>query len=279
MKKKRLFILNKQGHLVDGILGSLVDRDFLRLERTATHEASVSQLWGLAQHPHPVIRRAVAQNLNVPLEIIKQLISDSNSEVICQALKHPHITLDLLNKSPEFHKASNWRLKLAIARDNRTSLDVLLQLAEDDSAFVRYAVSRNPNTPQDIAEQAGNPDHFQQLLQAAIAGNNLKQLERLSSSFAIKLRRAVAYNSNTPRRVMEVLVTDSSHQVRRELARNHKTPQHLLKALANDSYPCVRVSVVANPTTPRDIKIKLCEDTHRRVQRVAHRCTYFSPQW
>ncbi len=70
-------MLNKQGHLVDGILGSLVDRDFVRLERTATHEASVSQLWGLAQHPHHVIRRAVAQNLNAPLEIIKQLISDS----------------------------------------------------------------------------------------------------------------------------------------------------------------------------------------------------------
>ena len=221
--KKKLFIRNKHGHLVDRMFGSLVDVEFMRLERTATHEASVCQLWELAQHPHYVIRQAVAQNLNAPLEILKQLISDTNSEVVRQALKHPHVTLDLLNKSPEFHKADNWRLKLTIARDTRTSLDVLIQLAEDDSAFVRYAVSRNPNTPQDITEQAGDPNHFQQLLQAAIAGNNLKQLERLSTSYSVKLRKAVSYNPNTPRRVMEVLVTDGSHQVRRELARNHKT--------------------------------------------------------
>jgi hypothetical protein len=273
--KKKLFIRNKYGHLVDRALGSLVDMDFLKLERDATYETSVSRLWDLAQHPHYVIRQAVAQNLNAPLEILEQLISDSNSEVVRQALKHPYVTLDFLNKSPEFHKASNWRLRLSIARNKRTSLDVLLQLAEDDSAFVRYAVSHNPNTPHDIALQAGDPNHFQQLLQSGIAGNNLKQLERLSTSYAVKLRKAVAYNPNTPRRVMEVLVNDRSYQVRRELARNHETPQHLLEALANDRYPCVRVSVAANPTTPRDIKIKLCEDTHRRVQQVALRCIYF----
>jgi hypothetical protein len=277
--KKRLFTRNKQGHLIDRMLGSLVDIEFLRLERTATHEASVSQLWKLAQHPHHVIRRAVAQNLNAPLEILEELMSDSNSEVVRQALKHPHVTLDLLNKSSEFRKASNWRLRLMIARNAQTSLDVLLQLAEDDSAFVRYAVSRNPNTPHDIAAQAGDPNYFQQLLQTGISGNNLKQLERLSTSYAVKLRKAVAYNPNTPRRVMEVLVTDSSHQVRRELARNHKTPQHLLEVLANDRYPCVRVSIAANPTTPIDIKIKLCGDAHQRVQRVALRYTYFKSQW
>jgi hypothetical protein len=275
--KKRLFIRNKHGHLIDR-LGRLVDMEFLRLERTVTNETSVSQLWDLAQHPHYVIRRAVAQNLNAPLEILKILVSDSNCEVVRQVLKHPHVTLDLLNKSPEFHKASNWRLRLMIARNAQTSLDVLLQLAEDDSPFVRYAVSRNPNTTHDIAEQAGDPNHFQQLLYIGIAGKNLKQLERLSTSYAVKLRKAVAYNPNIPRRVMEVLVTDSSPQVRRELARNHKTPQHLLEVLANDLYPCVRISVAANPTTPRDIKIKLCEDTHRRVQRVALRCTYFRTQ-
>jgi hypothetical protein len=277
--KKRLFIRNKHGHLVDRMSGCLTDMEFLRLERTATHEASVSQLWELAQHHHYVIRQAVAQNLNTPLEILEQLISDSNSEVVRQALKHPHATLDLLNKSPEFHKAKNWRLRVMIARDARTSLDVLLQLAEDDSAFVRYAVSRNPHTPQDVAEQAGDSNYFQQLLQAGIAGNDLKQLERLSTSYSVKLRKAVAYNQNTPRRIMEILVTDSSYQVRRELARNHKTPQHLLETLANDRRSCVRISVAANPTTPRDIKIRLCEDTDRRVQQVALRYTYLRPQW
>ncbi|MCY6493808.1 hypothetical protein [Leptolyngbya sp. GGD] len=187
-------------------------------------------------------------------------------------------TLDLLNRSPEFIKANNWRLRVMIGRNSQTSVEVLLQLAEDDSAFVRYAVSRNPNTPQNTAVQAGNPDYFQQLLEEGAVGNNRKQLECLSASHSVKLRQAVASNPNTPRRVMEVLSIDYCPQVRRELARNQKTPERILEVLANDSSACVRVSIAANPKTPRNTKLKLCQDRNRRVQRVAIKYTY-SKKW
>lgn len=165
-----------------------------------------------------------------------------------------------------------------IARNSQTSVEVLLQLAEDDSAFVRYAVSRNSNTPQNIAVQAGNPDYFQQLLEEGAVGNNRKQLERLSAIHSVKLRQALASNPNTPRRVMEVLSIDYCPQVRRELARNQKTPERILEVLANDSSACVRVSIAANPKTPRNTKLKLCQVRNRRVQRVAIKYTY-SKQW
>lgn len=255
--------------------GKFVDLELHRARRAAINcETSISQLRELAQHHHFSVRLAVAHNPNVPLEILEQLVCDRHLEVSHQALKHPHTTLDLLNGNSEFNKAKNWRLRVMIARNLQTSLDVLLQLAEDDSAFVRYAVSRNPKTPHDIAVQACNPDYFQQLLQAGATGNNQRQLERLSASHSVKLRMAVANNPNTPRRVMEVLLVDCCYQVRRELARNQKAPESILKVLADDLWSCVRVSVAANPKTSREIKIKLCQDTHPRVQRVAFRCTY-----
>jgi hypothetical protein len=257
--------------------GESVDLDLYMLSRAAVNsDTPYSLLRELAKHCDARIRLAVAQNPSLSPDILEQLLSDSRLKVVHQALRHPHITLEDLNGSPEFKNAKNWRLRVMIARNLQTSVDILLQLAEDDSAFVRYAVSRNPNTPQEIAMQAGDPGHFQQLLQAGTDGSNRKQLERLGSSYSVKLRKAVANNPNTPRRVMDALLVDSCYQVRRELARNQKASEHMLGVLANDQYSCVRVSVVANSNTSREIKLKLCQDPDRRVQRVALKYTYSS---
>jgi hypothetical protein len=151
----------------------------------------------------------------------------------------------------------------------------LIHLAEDDSDFVRHAISRNPNTPQEIAGLAGDPSHFQQLLQIGANGNNQKQLERLSTSYSVKLRAAVAINPNLSWRVMEVLANDSSYKVRRILARNQNAPDRVLEILAGDRHRGVRVSVAANPNTSKDIRVRLCQDKEPRVQRVAVQYLYY----
>jgi hypothetical protein len=274
MSKKlylKMFFRNEYGEFVDR-------RELYSLTRIAVDPGTTpSRLKELSHHPNFIVRLSIAQNPNIALEILEQLTFDSHLQVAHQALRHPGIALDTLNRSPEFNKATNWRLRVMIARNLQTTLDVLVQLSEDDSAFVRYAVSRNPNTPQEVAAQAGDSSYFQQLICAGETSNNRKLLERLSYSHSIQLRKAVATNPNTPRRVMEVLLGDPSPQVRRELARNQNSPEYILKILSTDRYSCVRVSVAANATTPREIKLELCQDIDRRVQRVALKYTYTRP--
>jgi hypothetical protein len=264
------------GNRLDG----WIDLAIRELERNAINaETPVLQLWELAQHSEYTLRQAVAQNPHVPLEILEQLVEDPIDHVVRQVLKNPRTSLKILLQSKEFNQANKWRLRFVVAESLKTSVDVLSHLAEDDSEFVRYAISRNPNTPKEIAAQAGDPNYFQQLLQIGATGNNQKQLENLSTSYSTKIRKAVAINPNTPRRVMEVFTQDRSYQVRRILARNKNAPDTVLETLASDRYSCVRVSVAANPKTPRTIRVELCQDRDSRVQRVAVQYWYYPKTW
>ncbi|MCY6493096.1 hypothetical protein, partial [Leptolyngbya sp. GGD] len=73
--------------------GESVDLELHRLRRVAINpETPTSRLRELSQHPDLSVRLAVAQNPNLPLEILKQLVFDSQVEVVHQALQHPHAT-------------------------------------------------------------------------------------------------------------------------------------------------------------------------------------------
>ena len=79
-------------------------------------------------------------------------------------------------------------MKLKLARNKRTSKEILTTLSTDKNMYVRWNVADNPNTPEEV-------------------------LTILSTDEDNSVRYNVANNSNTPTEVLTILSTDEDWYV------------------------------------------------------------------
>lgn len=165
------------------------------------------------------------------------------------------------------------KARLAIAKNDRTSPDLLAQLAVDKDAEIRQAVASNPNTPQDILLKLGK-----EFPEALVANPifNILLLENPESQF---YRLSLARSSTTSVEILENLAQLPDEEILCAIALNPNTPVAILKQLVQNppqiydyedpdgtEFERLFACVAKNPNTPESILIQLAERAGSNVK-------------
>ncbi|MEM9927128.1 MAG: hypothetical protein AAF915_25855, partial [Cyanobacteria bacterium P01_D01_bin.50] len=183
------------------------------------------------------VRAAIAQNPNVPIELLKNLIKDDEYEIYLAAAKNPNTPIEILQQLAQ-HNSSD--IRIAVVQNPNTTLELLGILAKDNDTSIRAAVSINPKLSQnsDVPETSQNlieDDNCEINLQAAKNPNTpidvLQQQDKHNSS---DIRIAVAQNPNTTIESMEILAKDNDPSIRAAVLINPKLPLYLFEQLYSE---------------------------------------------
>ncbi|MDZ8064416.1 MAG: hypothetical protein RMY64_02080 [Nostoc sp. DedQUE08] len=287
----------------------LDDNDFALASAVDT---SVVVLEELSLHPQPEVREAVAKNPNTPTEVLLKLGKEFPDAITA----NPIFNL-LLLENPESHfvrlslarstttsesaiaqlsKIEDEEILLAVARNPKTSLEILEELVEnpplfcddenaDESDFDELftAIVQNPNTSESLLLQLAEDGSWN--IKIAIAENPKTPLSLLNT-FAdwrnFSMHKAIARNPQAPSVILEKLAGENEKEIR-DLVKNHPnvsetaiaiinfiegkpgTSIDLLERLASDRRASVRLLVASHPSTPAKILEKLAQDTDEDV--------------
>ena len=91
-------------------------------------------------------------------------------------------------------------------------------------------------------------------------------LEFLAQNGQYGVRKAVAANPNTPKKILLSLLNDISG-IRHAVASNPNAPVEALYKLAKDSVAQVRKSALVHPNAPRDIKVNFVPKQNDKIVR------------
>jgi hypothetical protein len=235
----------------------------------------VGVLSQLAGDEDEFIIRDVAANLNTPVEVLKQLVgntdkSGKDENVRKEIAGNPNTPAEILK---ELAKDGWSRIRSSVAGNPNTSrelsLELFKQLAGDEDKSIRSREATNPNIPVEMLKQLAR-DRDEDVRKEAASNPNMpaelrielfKQLAK--KDFA---RKGIAGNPNTPAEILKELAKDGWSRIREEVARNPNTPTEVLKELAEtvllDSSLAIRdmhSSVASNPNTPRELMKQLAE--------------------
>ena len=139
---------------------------------------------------------------------------------------------------------SDYDVRVSVAENPNTPVDVLMELAKDSYCDVRRYAARNPNTPADVlTELAKDSDCDVRYFAAGNPSTPVDVLMELAKDSYWCVRRYAAGNPNTPADVLTELAKDSDYIVRRNAARNPNMPGYEaeeLQFMVKDTYVSVQ---------------------------------------
>ena len=157
---------------------------------------------------------------------------------------------ELLSNFAEFIPDFMWKnklIKIDIAKNCKTSVTRLENLAKDKNDKIRSCIARNNNTPIALLKKLAQDSSYSVRLDLIdnyhITPDILKQL---ASDPDGEVRCHVASHSTTPLEILEKLALDKFNEVRQNIARNSNTPIHILEKLAQDDDEVVRYCATKN---------------------------------
>lgn len=158
-------------------LGELFsDPNLLFQAATAPLERGESFFHSLMQHSDVLVRRAVAQNPNLTVDMLEPLLFDSDEQVLELLKRHPCSSalaeyrqnveqlviqakdeLALPRALEALSHTVAWTVRAAVAANPSTPSRVLLRLLEDKHEGVRLAALASPNVPAELREKCLAP--------------------------------------------------------------------------------------------------------------------------
>ncbi|VEP13171.1 hypothetical protein H1P_1870015 [Hyella patelloides LEGE 07179] len=262
--------------------------DFINLDRNLPYsDQNISQgiLDELSQYAPDSIGDSIFQYPNRGLTAF-----DEVKDKIPQAIvDNPLLNLLLI------HNPESKFIKLALAENSQTPIEILNILVESEDRDVLINLVCNPDIPALILDKIANFDD--DFLHSFIAQNPNTSGEILSNlvekSTDITTLREVAQNPNTPQETIDYLkenssylirialaknsqiseatalflIKDSSRKVRKYLAINLNISLKIIETLARDRSSYVQVGVAKNPHTPPEILAKLATSEDCKVRR------------
>ena len=228
-------------------------------------------------------RCAIAQNKNVPENVLKKLLNDANLLVQKSALfsfqkeriVQTPVAIDTLptdKNNPKTAKEINWQFNF------NTALETADKSLIGDTDQIVYRSFKNlafmfwyKNFGQGISDTEMYFIKKSKKMHGVSISMNLYTpipiLEILAKDEDSRVRSEVAKNPNTPTSVLEHLAKDEDWDVRGGVAENPKTPTSVLELLAKDENENVRRSVAQNPNTPISVLELLAKDENENVRR------------
>ncbi|MEM8777798.1 MAG: HEAT repeat domain-containing protein, partial [Cyanobacteria bacterium P01_G01_bin.49] len=216
-----------------------------------------SALEELAKDENRTTRNWVAENPGTPSHILIQLARDYDHSVRESALKNPN--LPLLNRyqillEQEEQKAIEKANQILAQRTD--SLYALARVLETGDQQAKISAARNCKTPIHVLEQlAKDEDETVRQVMAQNRNLPLNILLELADDSSVRVRSNLAYKNTyskiqTPIKLLEKLAQDESEVVREKVAAHSDTPEELLTQLANDSSTRVKEALTGNLNTP-----------------------------
>lgn len=156
-------------------------------------------------------------------------------------------------------QAVTFATRLELAQTTTTSVDVLVQLVNDESVEVRRAVACNPNATEDILSRLGS-DFPEEVIQNPVF--NLLALENPNSLF---IRLAKARSAMTSPEVLAELGKCDFREILIAVCKNPNTPANVLKDIANsppsslesDERYSIYAAIAHNPKATSSVLRKL----------------------
>ena len=182
----------------------------------------------LAQDAVENLRWRVARNQSTPIEVLNELVGDKNEYVNMFALGNlfPRIPPSELFENDQ--DGTSLRVKLYLANDSQTPVEVLNMLAQKSESSVLVEVARNPSTRVEL-------------------------LRMLAEKSECSVLVAVAGNPSTPVEVLKMLAQQSDILVLLAVAGNRSTPLEVRNILAQQSGIWVKAAPAINPSTHDEV--------------------------
>lgn len=224
------------------------DNNTTLLGVASSNGTSAKTLNWLASNPDPEIRKAVAHNPNVPLELLRKLSEDWDGTVRLAALDNAAVTNDiitsLLNDANPLVS-----LRACYALDQRRKVT-------NGSSSKAAAV-----TIKDMPNLRAYQDYLRSSKEEAITAD--------PSHTAINFLKIVAERLTTPSQRLTELSNHPDSEVRAAVAGNSKSPMEALWRLAQDMDPMVRTTLAQNQSCPVELLQQLLKDPNRKVKGTA----------
>jgi hypothetical protein len=153
------------------------------------------------------------------------------------------------------------------AKDETTSPEILLQLAQSPIKEVRRAVAINPQATLEvhsILARDKNPGVRCAVSAAKTVDRHI--LSQLASDANTGVRRSVTQNQTTSADTLQTLSSDPDVQTRCCVGRNVSSWPQTLLTLARDREQIVRLSIIGNPSTPLEAYRVLAEASDYRTR-------------
>lgn len=146
-------------------------------------------------------------------------------------------------------------VKISAARNNKTPIQLLEQLAKDEDETVRKVVAQNHNLPlSSLLELAEDSSVGVRLWLANKTSNSkiqipLQLLEKLAKDKSEQVRARIAKHPDAPVELLVQLANDSSIEVKKKLTGNLNTPVTVLNCLGLEE----NLVNQRNPNTPGEV--------------------------
>ena len=188
-------------------------------------------------------RCAIAQNKNVPENVLKKLLNDANLLVQKSALfsfqkeriVQTPVAIDTLptdKNNPKTTKEINWQFNF------NTALETADKSLIGDTDQIVYRSFNN------LAFMFWYKNFGQ-----GISDTEMYFIKKSKKMHGV----SISMNLNTPIPILEILAKDSNEDVRSSVAQNPNTPTPVLELLAKDGFSDVRLRVAENPKTPTSV--------------------------
>lgn len=191
---------------------------------------------------------------------LKNIIENKDEAKIIDLLEDKALDIEMVKKIYypfKDHKeivgqvAMNLSLRTSVYdRDleySETIVELLRDLAQNTADMgARWAVAKNPHTPQDVLTQLSKDDV--NLVRALVATNPKTSpavLEKFFSDEKI-VRDGLSGNPSTPAKILKILANDADKMVRMRLAENKNAPTEVLNELCTDKDANVSMAAQAN---------------------------------
>ena len=241
------------------ILEKLIREGHTKVKKAVALRSDLSKqlIVQLAMDYRVYAMRFLARNRYISSDLLAELAQDAQLRVRQMAVRHPQIPVSVLTEAVEIPQ-----LRLFVAENPCTPVELLLKLATDSRGDVLKAIAENPNTPAFVLEKLSEtPLHDLSLTRHPNTSPEVmeKILWRLAMSERLSIRKYVAQHPQTPIKILTQWVK-TSPEVRPWIAQNTSTPEHILEQLALNPLKEVRCNVAQNPNTPVSTLEKLARD-------------------
>ena len=187
-------------------------------------------------HSNVTMLDLVLANPNLPILNRYQLLLEQEEEkeieksnqILARRIDSPYALTKVL-------ETGDRNAKIFAAKNPKTPIQVLKQLAKDEDRTIRSVIAENSNLPLEILLQLAEDTDVN--IRAGLARDRFRKptpipiLEKLAGDDSERVRAEVANNRNTPVEILKKLAYDSSTEVGRRLTRNRNTPVEVLEFL------------------------------------------------
>ena len=164
-------------------------------------------------------------------------------------------------------KSKKEDVRVSVAEDENSPLDILNELVNDPSTAVRQALALNPSSTAGILEILSNDKEEDVVIY--LAGSRVLPPElalRLSKHDSEVIRSSIACNEKISVDILNSLSDDKSNDVLGELSRNINTPLNILLKLSKLSNRRILEGICRNPNSNSAILEMLSESEYESVR-------------